>query len=493
MKANLLDRAIEWVAPRHGASRMRARMALAAVRGFDGAKRGPRAAGWRTSGASSLATLMPSLATLRNRARDLVVNNSHLRRALRVMVANAIGTGIQAKFKSKKQQQVFKRWVKYCDADGLLDFFGLQAKAYRAMKLSGEVLVRFRRRRPGDGYEVPLQIQILEIDYLDSLKVGEVDGGFILAGVQFNLIGQRVGYWLFDQHPGEVAQVPKNLTSRFVPASEVLHIFDAIDRPNSVRGFPWLASAIWAARDLDEYQDAERIRKKIEACFAVFVKSNDEQFRAGMPGMSNPGDDRRVESLSPGMIEYLRSDEDVQFAAPATNDGYEAGVRIDLRAIAAGTDTTYEQLTGDYSQVNFTSGRMGKMEFNRMLLQELWLIFIPMFCEAVAGQFAATAYLAGATTSPIYDVTWSPHRIEMIDPLREANGMIALIEARLKSRHQIIRDLGDDPEETDQEIDADPMNASEPEPAGTADSGRMLERVAARLRRLEVLVMSSEP
>ena len=57
------------------------------------------------------------------------------------MVANAIGTGIQAKFASKRQQKVFKRWVKYCDADGLLDFFGLQAKAYRAMKLSGEVLL----------------------------------------------------------------------------------------------------------------------------------------------------------------------------------------------------------------------------------------------------------------------------------------------------------------------------------------------------------------
>ncbi|MBY4866774.1 phage portal protein [Burkholderia anthina] len=492
MKSNLFDRTIEWFAPRYAASRMRARMAIDAVRGFDGAKRGPRSAGWRTSGASSLADLMPSLATLRNRARDLVVNNSHLRRALRILVANAIGTGIQAKFKDKRQQKAWKRWVKYCDADGLLDFFGLQAKAYRALKLSGEVLIRYRRRRASDGFEVPLQIQILEIDFLDSLKVGEVDGGFILAGVQFNRIGQRVGYWLFDQHPGEVAHVPKNMQSRFVPASEVLHIFDAIERPNSVRGFPWLASAIWAARDLDEYQDAERIRKKIEACFAVFVKSQDDQFRAGVPGVQNPGDPRRVESLSPGMIEYLRTDEEVSFAAPATNDGYEAGVRIDLRAIAAGTDTTYEQLTGDYSQVNFTSGRMGKMEFNRMLVQELWLIFIPMFCEAIAGQFAATAYLAGATTSPEYDVAWSPNKIEMIDPLREANGLIALIEARLKSRHQVIRDLGDDPEETDSEISADPLNAELPEPKGTSASGRAFSQLMARLRRLEQLVASAD-
>ncbi|RQR37846.1 phage portal protein [Burkholderia sp. Bp9142] len=492
MKSNFLDRTIEWFAPRYAASRMRARMAMDAVRGFDGAKRGPRSAGWRTSGASSLADLMPSLATLRNRARNLVINNSHLRRALKILVANAIGTGIQAKFADEKQRKSWKRWVKYCDADGLLDFYGLQAKAYRSMKLSGEVLVRFRRRRASDGLEVPLQIQILEIDYLDSLKVGEVAGGFILAGVQFNLIGQRVGYWLFDQHPGEIAQVPKNMQSRFVPASEVLHLFDAIDRPNSVRGFPWLASAIWAARDLDEYQDAERIRKKIEACFAVFVKSQDDQFRAGTPGVQSPGDPRRVESLSPGMIEYLRTDEDVSFAAPATNDGYEAGVRIDLRAIAAGTDTTYEQLTGDYSQVNFTSGRMGKMEFNRMLTQELWLIFIPMFCEAIAAQFAATAYLAGVTASPDYDVSWSPNRIEMIDPLREANGMIALIEARLKSRHQSIRDLGDDPEETDAEITTDPLNTEIPEPKGTSPSGRVLSELLSRLRRLELFVASAE-
>lgn len=360
---------------------------MSMARGFDGAKRGPRAAGWRASSGSSTAELLPALGTLRNRARDLVRNNPHLRRALKIMVANAIGTGVQAKWTDEAQAKAWKSWVKYCDAEGLLDFFGLQAKAYRSMKESGEVLIRLRRRLPSDGFEVPLQLQVLEIDYLDTMKVAQLDGGFILAGVQFNLIGQRMGYWLFDQHPGEVAPVPKNMVSRFVPASEVIHLFDAIERPNTVRGFPWLATAIWAARDLDEYQDAERIRKKIEACFAAFVKTSDDRFRAGLPAQSAPGDDRRLESLSPGMIEYLRPDEEVTFAAPATNDGYESGVRIDLRAIAAGTDTTYEQLTGDYSQVNFTSGRMGKMEFKRMLEQELWLIFIPMLCELVAGQF----------------------------------------------------------------------------------------------------------
>ncbi|MFL9892821.1 phage portal protein [Paraburkholderia sp. RL17-381-BIF-C] len=484
MKTNFIDRAIEYVAPGLAARRMRARVSIHAARGFDGAKRGPRSAGWRASGASSTAEVLPALGILRNRARDLVRNNPHIRRALKILVANAIGTGVQAKFGDKTLQKVWKRWVKVCDAGGLLDFYGLQAQAYKALKESGEVLLRFRTRLPQDGLEVPLQLQILEIDFLDTLKVGPVDGGFVVAGVQFNMIGQRTGYWLFDQHPGEVAQVPRNMLSRFVPASEIIHLFDAIDRPNAVRGFPWLASAIWKARDLDEYQDAELVRKKIEACFAAFVTSSDEGFQVGRTTASAPGDPRRVESLSPGMIEYLRPGETVDFSAPATSNDYEGNVRVDLRAIAAGTDTTYEQLTGDYSQVNFTSGRMGKMEFKRFLEQDLWLIFIPMFCEAVASRFVSTAYLAGRTTQPVADVSWSPQRIEFIDPLREANGIIALIDARLKSRHQSIRDLGEDPDEVDAEINADPLAIEVPV------SGRSLDAKSAHdvLERLEQIL-----
>jgi lambda family phage portal protein len=484
MKTNILDRAIEYVAPGLAARRMRARVSINAARGFDGAKRGPRAAGWRASGASATAEVMPALGVLRNRARDLVRNNPHIRRALRIMVANAIGTGVQAKFADKTLQKLWKRWIKVSDAAGLLDFNGQQAQAYKALKESGEVLVRFRTRLPQDGMEVPLQLQVLEIDYLDTLKVGPVDGGFVVAGVQFNVIGQRTGYWLFDQHPGEVATVPRNMLSRFVPASEIIHLFDAIDRPNSVRGFPWLASAIWKARDLDEYQDAELVRKKIEACFAAFVTTSDEGFQVGRTTATAQTDARRVEALSPGMVEYLRQGETVTFSAPATSAEYESNVRVDLRAIAAGTDTTYEQLTGDYSQVNFTSGRMGKMEYKRMLEQELWLIFIPMFCEVVARRFVATAYLAGKTKLAVADVSWSPQRIEFIDPLREANGIIALIDARLKSRHQSIRDLGDDPDVVDAEIEADTLAIEVPV------SGRSLDAKSAHdvLDRLEQIL-----
>ena len=44
--------------------------------------------------------------------------------------------------------------------------------AYRAMEQDGEVLIRLRARRLEDGLPVPLQIQVLEIDWLDSQQDG---------------------------------------------------------------------------------------------------------------------------------------------------------------------------------------------------------------------------------------------------------------------------------------------------------------------------------
>lgn len=462
MKSNIFDKVIEAVSPIHGARRMRARMAIDAARGFDGAKRGPRSAGWRATGTSANAELGPALATLRNRSRDLVRNNPYIKHALDIKVANVIGTGIRAKFADSSVQQLWKQWIKECDAGGLLDFNGIQALMDRALDESGEVLLRFRNRLPGDGLSVPLQLQVLESDFLDSSKTGPIDGGHCIMGVQFNLIGQRTGYWLFDQHPGEIATIPRNIMSRFVPATEIIHLFDATRRPGQVRGLPEFATVIWKARDLDEYQDAELIRKKIEACFAAFVTTSDEHFGVGQPRNVGQESGKRIESLSPGMIEYMRPGEEVTFSAPAGTNGYKDHVSMELRALAAGTGVTYEQLSGDYSQVNFTSGRLGKMEFKRLNEQRQRLILIPILCDRVAQRFAQTAYLAGSIKSPQADVSWTPQRIEFTDPVKEGNGLISLISARLKSRRQGIRELGDDPDTVDEEIENDPIEKALP-------------------------------
>jgi lambda family phage portal protein len=312
---NGLDRLIGWLSPERGLMRARARAALSvvgAVRGYEGAKNSRRTSGWTANGTAANAEISPALSALRNRSRDQVRNNPYARSAIAKLVSRAVGTGIMARV----PDSVKKPWAEFVDGadfEGQLDFYGLQALIGRTVFESGECLVR-RIRLSAKGNRVPLQIQVLEPDYLDTNKFGRTsDGEYTIAGIQIDSVGRRTGYWLYKQHPGENAFLPKSLQSDFVPASEVLHVYEK-ERPGQLRGVPRLAVALMKLRDLDDYEDAELVRKKIEACFAAFVSGGEGTVplaNSSTSTVTNPNSGEsetvRTETLSPGMIEYLRS------------------------------------------------------------------------------------------------------------------------------------------------------------------------------------------
>ena len=87
-------------------------------------------------------------------------------------------------------------------------------------------------------------------------------------------------------------------------------------------------------RDLDAYDEAELVRKKIEACFAAFVTGVQDEETLGKA--RTEADGSRIETFEPGMIEYLEPGRDVKFAAPSASGGYAEYMRMQLHAIAAG-------------------------------------------------------------------------------------------------------------------------------------------------------------
>lgn len=481
---NWTDKLVGYFSPSAGVQRATARRTFDAIanrtkRGFDAAKPSRRSSSWQPGGGSINTELNNGLRTIRNRSRDLIQNNGYMKRALKIMVSNIVGTGIMPKFANDRHAKIFKTWAEgECDAAGMLSFGAMQAQVVRAVWADGEVFVRYRIRKPEDGLTVPLQLQILEADHLDTEKTCEVAGGFCVAGVQFNYLGQRTGYWMFDNHPGDQGLFAIGKQSRFIPASEIEHIFDKTGRPGQVRGFSEFAVSVWKARDLDDYQEAHSVRKKIEACFAAFITTPDDGFRAGVTQAPDQ-QGRSVEELSPGLIQYLRQGEEIAFSSPVASDGYEESVRVELRVIAAGTGVTYEQLTGDYSQVNFTSGRMGKMEFKQMIEQFQWLTFIPGFCAQVAKRFALVAYLSGAYEKPnVTPENWTAPRIPMLDPLREAQAYQVLEEIGVMSRAEIIRELGYDPDAVTNEIEADSLRSDKTSETKAAQKQQRMKTLA---------------
>lgn len=456
-----LDRAIAWFAPTVAVKRQRSRAALAFARGYDGAKVGRRTDGWRAGSASANAELLPAMTALRNRSRDLVRNNPFARRAVGALVSGLVGSGFVASLNGARTdvRTAWESFVQSCDADGQLDFYGLQSLIARCMFESGECIVRLRRRRSEDGLLVPLQLQVLEPDHLDAGKTQQLaGGGRIVSGVEFDALGRRVAYWLFPDHPGDVALGVSGLASVRVPADQVIHLYEKA-RPGQVRGVPQLAASMLRLRDLDDYEEAELVRKGIEACFAAFVTSPE-----GDPSLTPATNDaagRRIETLGAGMIQYLRPGESVSFGSPTSSDGYGDYTRTQLHAIAAGAGVTYEQLTGDLSQVNYSSIRAGLLEFRRMVETLRWQMFAPMFLSRVQAEFATMALVSGAVRATVPAWDWTAPRWEWVDPLKESEAAASEIRIGLSSLSEKLRERGLDPERVFSEIAAERKRLAE--------------------------------
>lgn len=451
LKTGILDRidsAIEVISPRWARRRAADRLALGMLRGYEGASRGRRTNGWKTGATGANAEVKLGIVPLRNRARDLVRNNPYAARAVSVIASNVVGYGIMTtpagtgKTATKKLREAHKAWAEstQCDAAGMDNLFGLQRLAMRTIVEAGEVIIRRRWVKASEKLAVPIQISVLEPDYIDSSKDGIVDGNVAIMGVEFDKQGKRIAYWLFDQHPGDGGGTPK---SSRVPAADVIHVYRC-DRPGQVRGVSWFSPVIIRLRDFDEHEDAQLVRQKIAACFAGFVTDADGEAK---------GSAALTEKIEPGALEILPPGKSIVFPNTPQVTGYSEFASVTLHAIAVGVGIPYESLTGDYSQVNFTSGRMGRIEFFNNLDVWQWNMMIPQMCDGVFEWFRQAALIAGLPAEGA-TAKHTPPRRQLTDPTREIPATIKAIRGGLQTQFSALREAGEDPEAVMQEIAA---------------------------------------
>jgi lambda family phage portal protein len=463
-RRNIVDSIVGYFNPRAGLRRTVAREML--HRAYEGANQRD---GWkpRRGGASANADHQADAEQLRIRSRALQQNVPYIAQGMRSLVAQTIGTGITPLFTGPHAailNALWTKWAPFADADGRTNVYGQQALGYRTMEGDGEVLLRARTRRPSDGLPVPLQFQILEIDWLDSKRNETRGGNQIINGIEYDALGRKVNFWLFTSHPGDtwvtrmLGRVGIRGESRPVPADQIIHLYNP-ERPGQGRGITRLAPIIPAVRDLHLYEDAEAQRKNLETRLAVLATGDTSGLQdAPDEGAGEGGDASRtgdLGALPSGQILEMPQGMNFQIVEPKAAPGYVEYVKQRLHIIAAGFGVTYEMMTGDMSEVNFSSARMRQNDFRRDVEITQWLSFIPTWCDAVCLKFVEHAYLAGLIGSTEYGVEHTTPKWNSPNPLQDAEADLAEIAGGLSSFSEKLRQRGYKPDAVFNELKSD--------------------------------------
>lgn len=447
---------------------------------YAAAAQGRRLHIWRPQSTGPNTVTQGALTTILQRARQAARNDPWAGAALDKLTSNGIGTGIQCKplwgsaTLRTEIKRLWNRWVKVSDADGVLDFYGQQALAWRSWHEAGELFIRLRDRRISDGLPVPLQIQLLEAEQCPSSHwTTAPNGNPIRAGIEFDRINRRVAYWMYRTHPGDaLVEVGGNDLVR-VPAEQVLHIYQP-ERQGQLRGIPRSASVLVRMFNLDSFDDAVLERQKIANLFAGYY-TRDGSASSDAPGIVDEMSDGSVDDdgtplagLEPGTMQELPDGVKPEFSKPPdAGDNYASFMRGHLMAIAARHGVPYEVLTGDLTNVSDRALRLILNEFRRIVESWQWLVLIPQMLQPIREAWFDSAVLSGALNIPKYadvredavETLWVPQGWPYSHPVQDVDADIKAIRAGLSSRTSTVLGNGEDPEQIDAENEADNARA----------------------------------
>jgi lambda family phage portal protein len=424
---------------------------------FEAARDSRRTENWFSPDSGPNSGLRHDWRWLVKRHQDLADNEPLAKRAVGVIVNNWVGDGVISTpaNATKRYKNAHTDWARSVESDfyELQNSYGVQSLGARTCAVRGAYLLR-KRIKP-ELYEkygfVPLQLQLLEAEWLDTTKDNGVN---IIFGQQFDDNGRLQGYWIRNNHPNEsMLWSGARIQSTFVDKNDITLVFDCL-RPGQRMGIPFGTAAILTLRDMGDTREAQLLKDKLTACFFGVTSGEDP----------NPPNGQEVQygqmfdTITPGAVEHLPPGRTFNAFNPPGSGDFVATRKSYAHDVAAAYEITYESLTGDLSDVNFSSFRGGWLEFHRRIAHLRWNLFIPRHCATVCRWHDELAQIAGLLRAPVR-WTHTPPRREMIDPTKEIPALIAAIKGGLMSLSEAKRSLGYIPEEVTQELQKDIQEA----------------------------------
>ena len=456
--ANLRRRLARWIAP----------TPLRGQRLYGGARQTRTTLGFGGSAGSADAELSSSLTTLRQRSRQMVRDNAYAKRAKAIITNNIIGSGVglQAQVVTTRgdlatgvNDAIEWAWLDWMAAEsshtgGTLHFHDLERAAMGEVFEAGEALIRVHLR-PFGRSAVPLALELIEAerlatDHHELMGVGI--GNEVRMGVEVDRFQRPVAYWLRQRHGGDIRVRMDSMTDRLerVPADEIFHL-KITSRWPQTRGEPWMHTVLRKLDDLGEYSQHEVTAARASAAYFATITTPEAESPLKTDEDSAG---KAVMDIEPLMIQELAPGEELHYHSPnRPNSALEGFMRAMLREVAAGTGTSYESLSRDYSQSNYSSSRLALLD-DRDLYKSLQQWWLRAFRKPLHAKWLQQAVLARAIPAiPLEAYAVSPGRYEAVlfklrgwswvDPTKEVNAYKEAIKAGLTTLTDVIAQTAD--------------------------------------------------
>ena len=312
----------------------------------------------------------------------------------------------------------------------------------------GEAFVRKVKGFKGNPFKFAQQL--IPADCLDErLNTQLPNGNYIRLGVEKNQWDQPVAYHLRKANP--VDFVSGNGTEYLVPteridASEIIHLYIK-SAPQQTRGVPWLFAAISRLNMLGAYEEAELIASRVAACKLGFITNKEG---TEYEGDELASDGSQLENAEPGQFKELQPGQEVKSFDPQhPNSSFAEFHRAMMRGASVAGGVAHHSLTGDLSQVNYSSARIALLaERDTYLNLQAW--FKDNYSDNLFADWLEMAMLSGQVALPVakFDKfnrpTWRGRRWSWVDPQKEVAAYEAAVNAGFTSITKVIEEMNGD-------------------------------------------------
>lgn len=437
---------------------------------------------WHAVSKSPHEDISRNVELLRARSRDLYAGGGPLGRgAVDRVVLNAIGSGLKLNVRidpemlgmSESTARVWSQWVenefdywcssKDCDISRMLNFYELQALAFKSVLLDGECLVMlpFREIREND---YTLRVQLIDADRLGTPYAPQTKNQ-IDEGVELDDYGSPIAYWIANRNPNaELTNQPAleykrvRMFGYYSGRRNIIHLMPH-ERINQHRGVPFLAPVIEVLKQLGRYTDAELMAAVIGGIYAIFFQHEpreegalgaeeyaSEEGYGGIPGLENI----TQEQLYGAVMDLPEGVKPVSLSPSRPNVSFDAFVQSLVRQIGSALGLPAELILMQFTS-SYSASRGALLEAWKLF--RYWRSWFAMnFCQPIYEEWMTEAVLLGRIDAPGYfdDIVkqkayawaeWTGPSQGQLDPVKEVNAAVLRVQNGFSTRQKETAEL----------------------------------------------------